>query len=103
MKGREGKEEVVFLEDLRHKASHPPTPAPPSFPFISGYTHMDLPGGTSGKESACQCKRREMWVQSLGPEDPLEEGTATHCSTLAWRIEESGRLQSTGSQRVGHD
>ena len=38
---------------------------------------------------------REMWVQSLGWEDPLEEGTATHSSILAWRIswtEEPGRL-----------
>ena len=42
----------------------------------------------------------------LGQEDLLEEGTATHCSILAWRIpwtEESGRLQSTGSQRVRQD
>ena len=47
-----------------------------------------------------------MWVQSLGWEDPLEEGTATHSSILAWRIpwiEEAGRLQSMESQRVGHD
>ena len=45
-------------------------------------------------------------VQSLGWEDPLEEGMATHSSVLAWRIpgtEEPGGLQSTGSQRVGHD
>jgi len=43
--------------------------------------------------------------QSLGQEDPLEEGMATHSSILAWRIpwtEESGGLQSLGSQRVGH-
>ena len=43
---------------------------------------------------------------SLGWEDPLEEGMATHCSVLAWRIpwtEEPGGLQSTGLQRVGHD
>ena len=41
-----------------------------------------------------------------GPEDPLEEGRAMHFSILAWRIpwtEESGGLQSTGSQRVGHN
>ena len=44
--------------------------------------------------------------QSLGWEDPLEEGMATHSSTLAWKIpgtEEHGRLQSMGSQRVGQD
>ena len=42
-----------------------------------------------------------MWVQSLDQEDPLEEGTATHSSILAWRIPwtgEPGRLQSTGWQ-----
>ena len=50
-----------------------------------------------------------MWetqVQSLSQEDPLEKEMATHSSTLAWRIpwrEEPGRLQSMGSQRVGHD
>ena len=49
---------------------------------------------------------RETRVQSLGQEDPLEKEMATHSSILAWRIpwmEEPGRLQSTGSQRVGHD
>ena len=47
-----------------------------------------------------------MQVRSLGWEDPLEEGTATHPSILAWRIpwvEEPGGLWSIGSQRVGHD
>ena len=45
----------------------------------------------------------ETWVQSLGQEDPLEKGMATHSSTLAWRIpwtEEPGRPQCVGSQRV---
>ena len=49
---------------------------------------------------------QETWVQSLGREDPLEEGMATHSSILAWRIsrtEEPGGLQSMGSQRIGHD
>ena len=48
----------------------------------------------------------ETWVRSLGWEDPLEEGMATHFSILAWRIpwtEEPGGLQSMGSQRVGHN
>ena len=50
-----------------------------------------------------------MWetqVRSLGREDLLEKEMATHCSTLAWKIpwtEEPGRLQSMGSQRVGHN
>ena len=46
---------------------------------------------------------QEMWVQSLGREDPLEEGLALHSSILAWRIpwtEEPGGLQSMGLQRV---
>ena len=49
---------------------------------------------------------QEMWVQSLGQEDPLENGMATHSSILAWRIpwtEEPGGLWSKGLQRVGHD
>ena len=49
---------------------------------------------------------QEPWVQSLVQEDPLEKGMATHSSILTWRIpwtEEPGRLQSTKSQRVGHD
>ena len=46
---------------------------------------------------------RETWVQSLGQEDSLEKGMATHSSILAWKIpltEESDRLQSMGSQRI---
>ena len=48
----------------------------------------------------------ETRVRSLGREDPLEKEMATHSSILAWKIprmEEPGRLQSMGSQRVGHD
>ena len=48
----------------------------------------------------------ETQVRSLGQEDPLEKEMATHSSILAWKIpwtEEPGRLQSMGSQRVGHD
>ena len=49
---------------------------------------------------------RETWVRFLGQEDPLEKEKAIHSSTLAWKIpwmEEPDRLQSMGSQRVGHD
>ena len=49
---------------------------------------------------------KEDWVRSLGWKDPLEECMATRSSILAWRIPwtvEPGRLQSRGSQRVGHD
>ena len=48
---------------------------------------------------------QETQVQTLGWEDPLEKGMATHSSTLAWSIpwtEEPGWVQSIGSQRVGH-
>ena len=50
--------------------------------------------------------RQDTWDQSVDQDDPLEEGMATHSSVLAWRTpwtEEAGGLQSTGSQRLGHD
>ena len=49
---------------------------------------------------------QETWFQALGWEDPLEQKMATHYSTLAWKIPqtgEHGRLKSMGSQRVRHD
>ena len=49
---------------------------------------------------------QEFWVRSLGWEDPLEKGMATHSSILSWRIprpEEPGGLQSMGSETVRHD
>ena len=49
---------------------------------------------------------QETWVLSLGWEEPREKEVTTHSSILAWRIpwtEEPARLQSMGSQRVGHD
>ena len=49
---------------------------------------------------------QEIWVQSLGWEDPLEKRMATHSSILTWRIpwtEEPGWLLSMGAQRVGHN
>ena len=60
---------------------------------------MGFPGGSEVKASAWN-------AGDLGREDPLEKDMATHSSTLAWRIpwrEEPGRLQTMGSQRVGHD
>ena len=68
--------------------------------------NLGFPGGTSGKEPARQCRRQRDSVRSLGWEDPLEEGMATHSSILAWRIpwtEEPGGLQSVGSRRAEHD
>ena len=64
---------------------------------------MGFPGGSDGKESACNAGD----MGSIpGHEDPLEKRMATHSSILAWRIqwtEEPGELQSMGSQRVGHN
>ena len=62
-----------------------------------------FPGGPDGKASAYNVGD---WVQSLGQEDLLEKEMATHSSIIAWKIpwmEEPGRLQSMGLQRVGHD
>ena len=83
------------------------TPGTRTLQFIVA-SERGFPGGASGKEPACQCRRHkghgfDPWVRKKGP---LEEGTATHSSILAWRIpwtEEPGRLQSIGLQRIGHD
>ena len=61
------------------------------------------PGGSDDKASAC---KEGDPGSILGQEDPLEKEMATHPGTLAWKIpwtEEPGRLQSMGSQRIGHD
>ena len=71
--------------------------------FLPPVLPVALPWRLSSKASACQCWKR---VRSLGGEEPLEKGTATHCSIRARRIpraEEPGGLQSIGSQRVRHD
>ena len=65
-----------------------------------------FPGGTVVQNQLPMQEIQETGVWSLGWEDPLEEGMATHSSNLAWRIpwtEEPGRLQSIASQTVGHD
>ena len=65
-------------------------------------SRLAFPGGSVAKNLLVM---QETQVQSLGWEDPLEKGMATHSSTLAWSIpwtEEPGRVQSIGSQRVGH-
>ena len=80
---------------------------PHSYLFMDILVNVDFPGGTSGKEPTCQCRRHgrhrfDPWVGKI----PWEKETATHCSILAWRIpwtEEPGGLQSMGLQRVGHD
>ena len=73
-----------------------------TFTFMA---NTGFPGGSDGKESACNAGDLGS-IPGRPWEDPLEKGTATHSSILAWRIlltEEPGRLQSMGSQRAGHD
>jgi len=67
---------------------------------------LGIPSGSVVKNLPATQELQETQVLSLGQEDPLEEGMATHSSILAWRIpwtEDPGRLQSMGSQRVRHD
>ena len=74
-----------------------------SFPDIYTWLTLLLCGGSDAKESPAM---QEIWVQSLGQEDPLEKEMATHSSILAWRslrAEEPGGLQSIWSQRAGHN
>ena len=66
--------------------------------FIFWFIILGLPGGASGKESACQCRRLETWVWCLSQVGPLEEDMVTHCNILAWRIlwtEKPGGLYSS--------
>ena len=73
---------------------------------LATVTNRGFPSGSVVKNPPAMQELQETWVQSLGEEEPLEEGMATHSSILAWRIprsEETGELQSTGLQRVGHD
>jgi len=65
-----------------------------------------LRGSSEVKNPPAMQETLETWVQSLGGEDPLEEGKEPHSSILAWRIpwtEEPGGLQSMGLQSVGHE
>ena len=74
---------------------------------IDFYLHLrGFPGGSGVKNLSAMQEMQEILVQSLGQEDLLGKVMATHFSILAWKIpwtEEPGRLQSMGSQRVGHN
>ena len=98
-------------------------PSPGIKPTLSALEGEVLTTGPPGKARVCCSKppstaslvaqmvknlpaMLETWVQSLGWEDPMEKGMATHSSILAWRIpwtEEPGGLQAMGSQRVRHN
>ena len=73
----------------------------------SGYTWASPIGASLvAQRIKCLPATQETRVQSLGQEDPLEKEMATHSSILAWKIpwtEKPSKLQSMGSQRVGHD
>ena len=74
--------------------------------YVCVCTWMGFPGGSVVKNLPAMQELQEMQVRSLGREDPLEEGVSIHSSILAWRMpwmEEPDRLQSIGSQRVGHN
>ena len=71
--------------------------------FKTSYAILGLPGSSVVKNPPAM---QETGVQSLGWEDTLGESMTTHSSIFVWRIpwtEESGGLQSVGSQKVGHD
>ena len=80
--------------------------------FAPCFLHLMYPGfqPTPVDMAALMVKNppaiQETWVQSLGWEDPLEKGKATHASSLAWRIpwtEKPGGLRSMGLQRIKHN
>ena len=69
-------------------------------------TNLGFPSDSPLKNMPVMQDVLEMWVQSLGQEDPMEKEMATHSSILPWKIpwtKEPGSLQSMGSQRVTHD
>ena len=74
--------------------------------FFFSFPRLSNSASLVAQRLKCLPAMREIWVGSLGWEDPLEKEMATYSSVLALRIpwtEEPGGLQSTGSQRVGLD
>ena len=99
----------IWLLTLCHQLASYPCSLAPCAPLLpQGLSSLlqeigNLPDGSDGKESACQCRRHRFnpWVRKI----PREKEMATHSSILPYRIpwtEEPGRLQSMGSQRVSH-
>ena len=78
--------------------------SPQDLPFL--HILMGFPGGSVIKNLPAMKESQEKQVQSLGQDDPLEEGMATHSSVLTWKIpwtEKPCGQQSVGLQRVGHN
>ena len=74
--------------------------------YLNTYSQTFYRASLVAQRLKCLPPMRETQVRSLGWEDPLEKEMVTHSSILAWKIlwtEKPSRLQSTGSQRVGHD
>ena len=96
---------MKWTKDLCKKQYLPPHPLGTQIPLLclcSTFYKKGFPGGTSNKESACQCRRRGFAVSGRSS----REGNGNPLSILAWRIaqtEEHGRLQSMRSKRVGHN
>ena len=91
-------ERVIAVSSLRCRPKK--KNLPPEIIMLLGF-----PDGPTVQNLPAMQETQETQVQSPGREDPLEEGTAAHSSTLAWRLpwtEEPGGPQSAGSQRVGH-
>ena len=85
-----------------HECSRNPTTQVASFYLLSKYMKWGFPGGSVVKNLPAVQEKQETLVQSLGWEDPLENGMATHSSNLSWRIpwtEEPGGLQTIALQR----
>ena len=93
---------LILCMDVLWLASGPSV----SLYLLSVFDPYQWVGPSLVAQTVKRLRERETWVQALGLEDPLEKEMATHSSTIAWKIpwtEEPGRLQSMGSQRVGHD
>ena len=85
-----------------HECSRNPTTQVASFYLLSKYMKRGFPGGLVVKNLPAMQENQETLVRSLGWEDPLENGMATHSRNLSWRFswtEEPDRLQSIGLQR----
>ena len=91
---------------LRHALAHFSYSSTSSWPSLRMTLKRHTPLVVAQMVKNPPAVQEKTQVRSLGQEDPLEKGMETHSSILAWRIpwtEKPGRLQSMGSQRVGHD
>ena len=98
--------EMVMDREAWHAAIHGVAKSQTRLSDKTELNRTGLPRWLSSKEFPCQHGRCRRQFLSLGQEDPLEKGMATHSSILAWKIprtEDPGRLQSIALQRLRHD